>query len=84
MAQEILTPEEFAQRIRIGRSTLFEWMRKGVLVAGLHYVKIGRIVRFNWNEDVLSTLKITQIQLPIPTKVSKDKHTQQSKIDWEY
>lgn len=84
MAQEILTAEEFAQRLKIGRSTLFEWIRNDVLEAGVHYVKVGRILRFNWNGEVFSTLKIPQIQLPITTKVSKNKHSQQSKIDWEY
>lgn len=84
MVQEILTREEFAQRIKIGRSTLFEWIRKGVLVDGLHYVKIGRIVRFNWIEDILSTLKTTQIQKQILTKTSKNKDSKKSKINWEY
>ncbi|MFA7405199.1 MAG: helix-turn-helix domain-containing protein [Pelobacteraceae bacterium] len=84
MAQEILTAEEFAHRLKIGRSTLFEWLRNGVLETGVHYVKIGRILRFNWNEDVFSTLKTPQIQQTVSKKVSKKKLSQQSKIDWEY
>jgi hypothetical protein len=56
MSQEILTPEEFAQRLKIGRSSLFEWLRKGVLVQGKHYFKVGRVLRFVWSDELIASL----------------------------
>jgi predicted site-specific integrase-resolvase len=43
MSQEILTSDEITQRLKISRSTLFEWIRKEVLISGSHYLKEGRI-----------------------------------------
>lgn len=54
--QEILTAEEFAQRLKIGRSSLFEWVRKGVLIPGKHYFKVGRVLRFVWADTVIVDL----------------------------
>jgi hypothetical protein len=31
---EILTPDEFCARMKIGRSTFFEWKKKGKLMSG--------------------------------------------------
>jgi len=56
MTQEILTAEEFAQRLKIGRSTLFDWLSKDILVSGKHYLKVGRVLRFVWCDDVVITL----------------------------
>jgi excisionase family DNA binding protein len=80
MAQEILTPEEFAQRLKIGRSTLFEWIRNGVLVPDKHFVKVGRILRFSWSDDVLFSLEKPKTQ----TKQTKNVRRQQSKVNWDY
>lgn len=57
MAPEILTPEEFARKLRIGRTTLFAWKRKGILVRGRHYIRIGRVVRFLWTDDLPASLR---------------------------
>lgn len=84
MAQEILTPEEFAQRLKIGRSTLFEWIRNGVLVPGRHFVKIGRVLRFSWNDDVLFTLETEKETSKEQTKTPKKNRCQQSNINWNY
>lgn len=54
--QEILTADEFAQRLKIGRSSLFEWMRKGVLIPGKHYFKVGRVLRFVWSDEAIMNL----------------------------
>jgi len=80
MAQEILTPEEFAQRLKIGRSTLFEWIRVGVLVPDKHFVKIGRILRFCWSDDVLLSLEKPTVH----TKTTKINRRVQPKFNWDY
>jgi excisionase family DNA binding protein len=77
MNKDILTPEEFAQRLKIGRSTLFDWIRSGVLASDIHYVKVGRVLRFVWRDDVLFTLKK-------PTKAKTNvPRSQQSKINMD-
>ena len=42
----LLTVQEFADRGRFGVSTIYEWIRDGRLVEGIHYVKRGRCLRF--------------------------------------
>jgi hypothetical protein len=39
---------KYAKKWQVSRSTIFTWMRIGVLVRGRHYVKIGRVLRFFW------------------------------------
>jgi len=80
MLHEILTPDEFAQRLKIGRTTLFEWIRNGVLVPGKHYVRIGRILRFLWSDDVLISLEMPKAK----EKAEKYVHQKRSKINWGY
>ncbi|GFE60621.1 AlpA family transcriptional regulator [Geobacter sp. AOG2] len=53
MPQELLTPEQFAQRLAMSRTTLFEWLKTGALEQGKHYFKVGRILRFIWDESLL-------------------------------
>ena len=94
--QEILTAEEFAQRLKIGRSSLFEWMRKGVLIPGKHYFKLDRVLRFVWSETVITDLlqqtdtgSFAGGNLP-PAKpsdcqpVGKKKGRSKPQINWDY
>lgn len=53
---ELLTVEQFAQRLAMSRTTLFEWLKTGTLVQGKHYFKVGRILRFVWDEALLLTI----------------------------
>lgn len=53
---ELLTPEEFANKLKIGRSTLFEWIGKGILLPGKHYFKVGRVLRFVWSDELIQSL----------------------------
>lgn len=57
MGQEVLTTMEFAKRCKVGRSKVFEWIRDGVLVPGKHYIKVDRIIRFYWRDDILFSLE---------------------------
>jgi len=41
-----LTVQEFAERGRFGVSTIYEWIKDGKLVEGVHYVRRGRCLRF--------------------------------------
>ncbi len=86
MAIDILTPEEFADRLKIGRSTLFDWLRKGILVPGKHYIKVGRILRFIWADDIVATLAEATRQPATPEKPQLRQKSQPSQpsINWEY
>jgi hypothetical protein len=88
MAIEILTPEEFADRLKIGRSTLFEWIAKDILVCGKHYFKQGRILRFIWSEEViLSLLESSARSVEAPPAVTTSRtHKAGTKpsINWDY
>jgi hypothetical protein len=45
---ELLTVEQFAQRIQVSRTTVFGWLKNGDLREGVHYLRVGRIIRFHW------------------------------------
>jgi len=53
---EVLTVEEFADRMKISRTTVFDWMKHGRLKEGRHYIKVGRIIRFEWGPELLKML----------------------------
>ena len=83
MAVDILTAEEFAYRLKIGRSTLFDWLSKGVLVPGKHYVRIGRVLRFMWTDDIVASLAEATMQPKPVVKQSRPTLTRPG-IDWDY
>ncbi len=53
---ELLTIEEFAERMKISRTTVFGWIRKGTLKSGRHYFKMGRVIRFEWGPELIHKL----------------------------
>jgi excisionase family DNA binding protein len=53
---ELLTVQEFAERMKISRTTVFDWIRKGTLRLGRHYLKIGRVIRFEWGPELVQKL----------------------------
>ncbi len=46
---DLLTVEEFAGKMKVSRSTVFGWLKSGLLQEGKHYFRIGRIIRFVWD-----------------------------------
>lgn len=90
MAIEILTAEEFAERMKIGRSTVFDWMKKRVLQAGKHYIKQGRKILFVWSDELIISLLESSAQTDgtkaaQPDSTNKPKNTQIKKtpINWD-
>lgn len=53
LTADFLTVEQFAQRLQVSRTTIFEWLKTGNLVQGKHYFKIGRVLRFVWDATLL-------------------------------
>ncbi|MCG6535714.1 MAG: helix-turn-helix domain-containing protein [Syntrophales bacterium LBB04] len=45
---ELLTVDQFAERFQVSRTTVFGWLKNGDLREGVHYIRIGRILRFRW------------------------------------
>ncbi len=45
---ELLTVEQFAERFQVSRTTVFGWLKNGDLQEGVHYVRLGRIIRLRW------------------------------------
>lgn len=92
--RELLTPEEFAERLKIGRSTLFDWLGKGILVPGQHYFKVGRVLRFVWCNELIQSLlerSVTicvdgDLQTPVSKMINSTKSANKKKagINWEY
>jgi len=48
---EVLTVEEYAERLKVSRATVFAWMQKGFLTQGRHFFRLGRVLRFVWRVD---------------------------------
>lgn len=50
---ELLTVEQFAQLLKVSRTTVFHLLKTGDLLEGVHYIRLGRILRFRWQEELL-------------------------------
>ncbi|MDA8429877.1 MAG: helix-turn-helix domain-containing protein [Geobacteraceae bacterium] len=53
---KFLTIEEFAQLMRIKRSTVYNWLAAGRLENGVHVLRLGGVVRIVWTDKLLDHL----------------------------
>lgn len=53
---EMLSIEQFAERMGVKRTTIYEWFKSGYLRPGRHYLRIGRTVRFPWGPELVQKL----------------------------
>ncbi|MDD2542483.1 MAG: helix-turn-helix domain-containing protein [Desulfuromonadaceae bacterium] len=53
---EMLTIEQFAERMLVSRTTLYDWIKSGHLLPGRHFIKIGNTIRFVWGSDLFQKL----------------------------
>lgn len=83
MENEVLTAEEFAQKLRIGRSTLFGWLQQGVLKPGKHFIKVGRVLRFIWSDDTVASMAEAAVR-PKHSYRNKRQSSTKAGIDWDY
>jgi predicted DNA-binding transcriptional regulator AlpA len=86
---EMLTVDQFAQRLQVSRATVFAWMQKRILVQGRHFLKFGRVLRFTWSDDLVACLLHDSAQaVPVaspntqPANVSRKKTG--SSLNWDY
>ena len=70
---ELLTVEEFAQRLRVGRSTVFLWIASKKMIQGIHYFKIVKTVRIPWFMELLASLSVESEETePAPVRSGKN------------
>lgn len=69
---ELLTVEEFAKRLRVGRSTVFDWIAKKKMVQGVHYFRINKTIRIPWTLELLASLS-TETDEPEKDRTYKSK-----------
>lgn len=50
---DLLTVEEYAEKLKVSRTTVFGWLKNGLLEEGKHYFRLGRIIRFVWDTGLL-------------------------------
>jgi|AMQJ01.1.fsa_nt_gi hypothetical protein len=53
---EILLIDEYADRLKVGRSTIWNWKNDGTLIPGHHYLQKGKVLRFIWARDLILEL----------------------------
>lgn len=69
---ELLTVEEFAQRLRVGRSTVFLWIASKKMIQGIHYYKIVKTVRIPFSMELLASLSAeNEEKEPAPSRSGK-------------
>ena len=90
-AFELLNADEFAKRLRVGRTTIFKWKKEGTLIPGRHFIKKGKIVRYIWARDLIMEIHEnsknqhqTIKQKPVGLKIKNPKHKKQSVINLQY
>ncbi len=86
---ELLTVEQFAQRLQVSRATVFAWIQKQILVQGRHFLKIGRVLRFTWSDDFISLLlkesaAAVAVAPPALSPVVVSRKKTGSSLNWEY
>lgn len=88
---ELLKIDEYAKRIKIGRTTIFKWKQDGTLIPGRHYIQKGKIVRYIWTPDVIfefhqkseQDVKSAKKRVKVPIK-EKPKAKNSSAINLKY
>lgn len=66
MHKEILDVQELSARLKVGRSTVYSWIKEGVLVVGQHVIRHKSVVRFIWSDDLLEHLLATSDRDEMP------------------
>lgn len=65
---------EFAELMKISRSTAYSWLAAGRLEAGRHVLRIDGIVRIVWNDELLEHLmKQSVVETPQHALIRKGK-----------
>ena len=52
----MLSIEQFAEKMAVGRTTVHDWIKSGCLLPGRHYIKLGGTARFPWGPELFQRL----------------------------
>ncbi len=64
----LFTVEQFAELLRVSRTTVFHLLKIGELQEGVHYIRLGRVLRFRWHEELFFRKKAPQRKRDKPKK----------------
>ena len=53
---ELLTIKEFAKRLQVGRTTVYDWKKSGKLIPKQHFIQKGRTIRYIWELETIRSL----------------------------
>jgi len=57
MHPELMTVEEFAVLLKASRTTIFNRIKLGELQEGVHFFRLGNILRFRWLDELFFNKK---------------------------
>lgn len=87
-ATVLLTVDEFAQLFKVSRTTVFTWMKTGIVQEGVDFIRMGRILRFRYQVELLFRKKsktgVKQATKKRPTKPEKTKSSYDSAVNLDY
>lgn len=69
---EMLSIEQFATKMGVSRTTVYEWFKSGYLKPGRHYIKIGKTTLFAWGAELIQKLHEDSCE-----RISEDVKSQQ-------
>ena len=86
---DLLTVEEYAVKLKVSRTTVFGWLKNGLLEEGKHYFRLGRIIRFVWDTGLLlkqkkKTKTTGDLKSPRPTSEKTNRIPSQIGINLDY
>ena len=53
---ELLLIDEYAERLKVGKSTIYQWKALGILKPGKHFFQVGKTIRYLWSLDHIMEL----------------------------
>lgn len=58
---------DFARKMGVCANTVRRWMKEGVITEGVHYLRVGHVIRFPWGyENIQQLMKSLAPDLPPP------------------
>jgi hypothetical protein len=78
---EMLGIEEFSTRMHVSTNTTRNWLKRGVLLPGRHYIQNGRIYRFPWSRDfIMQLMQDLNPEIPHPRPKLESKKLTRSRL----
>lgn len=59
---EFLTVDEFAERMKISRSTAYSWIAANILASGTDVMRVGGVLRVVWSQNLVGRLLQLTVQ----------------------